>query len=368
MGFAALMIYLFHCVPQFFTGKKLLDSTLLWYLKYGTFFGVDLFFLLSGFGLSYSFEHHPIRSMKGYKRYLIRRLVRIYAVYAPALALIALVDRMPPGKFLSELFLIRQFADELYTRLWFIPAIIVFYAAAPLCYRLYEASGRSEASGARSAIRRRKLFTVIMIILTLFVLFAGRTVIRGDLFSMLTRIPCFLVGFLLGYIARMDADPAGEFQTGRASVRESVCGKQPGSKTVLQDFSAALCVITGIGLVLLLDRGKIPEIIPAEDALFSELVGAGTAILLPEFLDRLRQTSFLRAPGKILMAVLRLFGSISLEFYCVQEWTWSKIKPLQLPHGALLNFCICVVLALFLHWIANGIRRLPRMTQPSGSS
>src|SRR4051812_12700694 len=56
-------------------------------------FGVVVFFVLSGFLISYTIRSHLARSPDyGFREFTIDRVARIYSAYVPAIALVLLVD------------------------------------------------------------------------------------------------------------------------------------------------------------------------------------------------------------------------------------------------------------------------------------
>lgn len=118
------------------------------FLKKATSFGgagVNVFILVSGFGLYLSYLKRPIE----YKDFLKRRLLRVYwpmAVVCLVTSLWMLCQDKPVLiPLLSNLFLFKMFVPELESsmggQMWFISTIIQFYIVWPLIVKLIKCQG-----------------------------------------------------------------------------------------------------------------------------------------------------------------------------------------------------------------------------------
>jgi len=95
-GLAILMVLLLHFVGQT-TATSRYEAAVNWVLSYGLL-GVDLFFVLSGFlitGILYD-----ARDQAGYfRRFYMRRALRIFPLYYGVLAVVFFVLPLVPGVF-----------------------------------------------------------------------------------------------------------------------------------------------------------------------------------------------------------------------------------------------------------------------------
>lgn len=318
MGIAALWIYIFHLVPQI-PVSNLYVSLCAWYIKRAGFIGVDIFLLLSAFGLSHSLSKKPVKDIKSYLVYLKARLLRIYCVYIPVVAVISIVDHWGIIKLLKMLVFIPQFGENIYVFLWFVPCIVLFYLLAPLYWNLY------------SKISQKKLFTLMVILCYLVVLYLLRGVLREDLYAIANRIPVFLLGFSFGY--------SHVFQ-----------------KTMPKwEFAFWMLVLVfGLWRSFHLNQETKPFIIPAENALINVLIAPGLVLFLALVSDLLCKAKI----SSLLEKVFALLGMVSFEFYCIQEWLFGKTEFWEIsPLHYCLNFVCTVAAAVAIHYISKGIKK-----------
>ena len=123
MGFAALWIFYFHTAPMIFQNVHIVNN-IEWYLKRAGYTGVDIFMLLSSYGLYYYFSKRDRIDLIDYFK---SRLKRILPGYILALAVYTFIFGEGFGFFIDRLFFINQFSENMYNFLWFVPCILVFY-------------------------------------------------------------------------------------------------------------------------------------------------------------------------------------------------------------------------------------------------
>jgi peptidoglycan/LPS O-acetylase OafA/YrhL len=104
--------------------------------------GVSLFFVLSGFLITYTYMDRPWQSRREYMKYLLIRLVRIFPVYLLILTVMYCDDGFPSTKqTLLTYTLLHGLSDkwnlEGITQAWSLTVEIGFYITAPLLYFLY---------------------------------------------------------------------------------------------------------------------------------------------------------------------------------------------------------------------------------------
>ena len=182
MGFSAICIVFFHL------WQRLLDPDsplrLLYWLERGIsgmgYFGVDIFFLLSGIGLSYAIGKYSL------KEFWLRRFRRLVV---PVLV-VSLIQWVKEGwtvlYYLFGLSGIGFFIKRHYF-LWFISAITATYLLFPLYWRFFSRS--------RSKPRFTALFAAVWYLCSIPL--AG--VLKPIVFLFLNRVPSFVLGVLLGW-------------------------------------------------------------------------------------------------------------------------------------------------------------------------
>lgn len=180
MGLAILWVIFFHTKIEI---SKLLYPLI--FLKNIGYVGVDLFFLLSGIGLSFSwFKDSKIFSF--YKK----RIIRVIPTYWLFLFLINGVNIINGTLTLPD-FLLKLFGLDffLYGNLetWFIPCIIVCYLAFPLIIKLMIKWGE-----------KKSLFLTSLFFLILS--FSLKSSSFDYLLIFLIRFPVFILGVYVGYL------------------------------------------------------------------------------------------------------------------------------------------------------------------------
>ena len=314
MGFSALLILLFHEWTPVFPDVRILSGTEQ-YLKLTFFFGVDIFFFLSGMGLYHSMKKDPDPL-----RFWRRRFGRIFLPYAVMAYLIGYQNGWSLSELLKALCGYRFYTESIYTLLWFTPAIATVYLVFPLYYRLLRRSGNPT------------LFTAIVMALWLGLTFALRNTLRYDLFGFTSRLPMVILGTYFGWHGTNRPTP----------FRRWMC------------IPLLLMLLAGGYLSYLrLFRGALLLIPHSSFFLPNLLLGLSACLLLACLLERLHTRGWF----------LGFFGRISFELYCVQEWLGSLLMPLLRPRFApvlinLIRFAAIIAAALVLYLANTGVTRL----------
>lgn len=188
MGFAAIMILIYHCCESIFTEKEGLLYTAEHFILRNGYAGVDILFLLSGFGLVYSVNNNTIGD---YYKHRIKRL------FVPVL-LISVVYlffyRWSIEEYILNILGINFYISNIYRFLWFVYAIVTIYLLFPLYYRLYS-----------KTTNKRLTFFISLIVWFIFTkLFENN--IRNDIFGFTNRIPIFLTGVYFGQMSKDGRD------------------------------------------------------------------------------------------------------------------------------------------------------------------
>lgn len=137
MGFSILWIMLFH--SHFSFPAEIPLSDLVNRIKNDGYGGVDILMFLSGFGLYLSLSHNP-KVLPFFKR----RLKRVLPTYIPALLLWQILFTRVSYDFFS-VFLYNLTGISYWTGfvplfVWFMPALVSFYLAAPVFFRILRMS------------------------------------------------------------------------------------------------------------------------------------------------------------------------------------------------------------------------------------
>ena len=187
MGIAIIWIVLFHSnisAPDNFFLR------VLWYLfvSFGGGIGVDIFFILSGFGLFYSvkFIDKEVIS-RNWGGWIVKRMKRIL----PSYLIVAILYYILKGDFclynLCQLnFLVNGIRD-----FWFIPAIVICYLLFPLFYQI----------GKKIGFRNMMIVSTLIVVAVTYALNYFNPIYYSKIEIFLQRIPCFVLGIYWGYLS-----------------------------------------------------------------------------------------------------------------------------------------------------------------------
>lgn len=185
MGVAMLCVLIYHTISMKVTYGSGVVSTIV----SSGYFGVDIFMLLSGLGISYALSKN-----EGLLRFYGKRLLRIYPYYVPMVALYTIVcmltttDCTPDMIFWNCTGIGYWTMTDPYLFNWYIPAILVFYLLAPLVYRVL----RNE--------RFRAVGFALVITAWVAVSFILKDGLKYDRAVALSRFPIFVLGMLIGFL------------------------------------------------------------------------------------------------------------------------------------------------------------------------
>ena len=281
MGISALWIVVYHTWYRMFapeTSPKLLYYMELAVTKLG-YFGVDIFFLLSGIGLSYSIVKHST------KQFLLRRFRRLAYPVLIAAAVKAIMEGWSFPEYLFRASGIGLFIGKDFF-LWFISAITATYLLFPLYWRFFSRS--------RSKLRFTALFIIAW--------YLGSVLLDGVIPSkvallLMPRVQPFVLGVFFGWAQQNGGLKMSRRVFNIAAVLSAAAGTALGW----------LNTIHSVGFFRLQPNGFIPGI----------LVAFGFTVLLAEL------SGLLDRAGRATRGVNGFFGfygRISLEIYCVQEF------------------------------------------------
>lgn len=320
MGAAALCIMVFHVWQSVFENVFILNKAEHFIQRIG-FCGVDIFFFLSGFGLYYALKKENLIT------YYWNRLRRILIPPALYIAIRCFLDGWTIKYGALSLFGFYFYTKNIYTFLWFIPAIITMYVWFPLYNAIFEK--------ARNKFYFLADFMIIWLIFSMFV----KDIMREDLFGFTNRIPVFVIGAFFGW--------------SKGYVRNTISC----SYKVFMGFVFALGVFLAwetnyndLFLVVQVSNCCIPNI----------LMTLSGVTLLVCVLENASHISRLKS-------VLRFLGSITLELYCLQEWMrgmWLNRLMDAISYPIIVNvilFSAIIISAYVMHlavvFINNSIER-----------
>ena len=130
MGFAALTIVYFHEWQYLFLWNDTLARAEDVFHR-SIIFGPDLFFLMSGIGLTFAMRKHKLLPFWG------GRLKRLAIPTLVAALCMALTWHWSIADYIKNVTGWNFYAHSIYSFLWFIPAIMTLYLVFPLYWRFY---------------------------------------------------------------------------------------------------------------------------------------------------------------------------------------------------------------------------------------
>lgn len=318
MGVAAILIFIFHVWVTVVQDYEML-AVIEGFVKRTGFVGVDMFFFVSGIGLFYAIQKHRITT------FYLRRIKRTYIPFI----ITALIMWLVNSKWFDVCWSIDEFLGKvtgydflfvnIYSMLWFVPAILILYLCFPLYYYLFDKAPS------------KYQFTIVALVIWLFLTLSLETIIRGDMYGFTNRILVFILGVLTGWM-----------------IQEQ--------KLVFTKLSWCLCVAIWIlGLYLSYKtnyQGYFLVVNVSNCCIPNLLMATSGSCMLAKifyFLD-----IHVKLIGKCLIKIIDFFGMISLEFYCVQEWIGgllvAKLVGMGGYHPLIINMIVflCVILAALL--------------------
>lgn len=314
MGFAALWVMLYHEWISLFGGSVLGYAER--FITGMGYYGVDIFFFLSGMGLVFAIGKYPL------KEFYKRRFVRVLIPYLIAVTVCWFTRQWSPAFYFKTLVGYNFWAVDIYTVLWFIYAIMTVYLLFPLYYALLR------------RFSRKGLFTALALVVWVLLSAALGSILRTDLYGFLNRVPIFLTGVLAGEWAKE-------------------------KKQILFGWKhlaiSIFALLLGVVFFFLTYYRKMPLIVPLpECGLPSYLVALSGTCILAQTLSWL--DDHWKSMGLLANRTLKFFGAMSLELYCMQDITLGAIKIAMADRFPsiiinLVNFWVITVAAMGLRWL-----------------
>lgn len=318
MGLAMIFVMLFHVwLPK--------SNPMYGLVRCGNV-GVDIFLLLSGIGLWYSWTKNP-----SLKQFYVRRYRRVYPAWLLMAALFYIPNYLdaPGGGYSPDVpnLVLNILVNWSFWRVddltfWFIPAIMMLYTVAPFYMMLIER---------HPVYRWMPVAAVLVAVMVQYWPPLHGAV--GHLEIFFSRIPIFLIGVNMGQWVkeRRTLEPAAVWLL-----------------LLLFVMSLTMCVEFEQSW-----RGRFPLFI--ERMVYIPLT-VSSCLLLPRLL-RVMPSAVNRA--------LRFVGTVSLELYLIHiQFVLVYIRPLKL--GYCLTALLMILCSLPLAWILHKITA-PRHSVPKGN-
>ena len=291
MGFAALNILLFHTWCKIFENTKL--GFIEKIIKGISFYGVDIFFFLSGLGMFFSIQSHSIL------RFYYQRFRRLAIPVLISALLRYVTEGWTIWQLLGNISGVNFYLKHINCFLWFIPAIMTLYLIFPIYYKFFSLSSNKTA------------FTMYILILWLLASIILMDTLRIDLYALTNRIPIFCVGCLMGYLS----------QQRTYTFNKSIW------------ILLVLTLILGLYLSYLTNFQNMPLLVPVPNSFMPNfLITVSLCFLIPICLELLCTLPILKLIGSALVHFYAFFGIISLELYCIQEWLFALMSPWLFQH------------------------------------
>lgn len=320
MGFATLWILMFHVyMPVLGRYDRLLAIES--FIKRIGFCGVDIFLIASGIGLVHAIEKYDIWTF--YKR----RFLHVYPPFLFAGCGIAFFRKWELKVLFEKVLFIQFFRDNIFSYLWYVPAILLFYLCFPLYYKLFKQA------------RNKSIFVCLSLgIWLMFSILLGG-IMRSDFYGITNRIPVFIVGILVGWLIHNKV--------------EIVVG--------LKHWLLAIVVlIVGLVLAYLTNMKDMYLLVPTSNCCIPNFCMATSIyFLLSNILDILDRK--LQRIGNLVIKFLSFYGCYSLSIYCIQEYLNTDfMKNPPSNNSIVLNMLllICITCAgIGLHFFCELVKK-----------
>ena len=182
LGIATIMLMLFHSYRlSFNTGFVLLDNILTYIKSIGNI-GVELFLMMSGLGLYYSFKRNS-----NVKDFYKKRIVRIVPELLITSSIIFYLFKITPlSYYLENVFLISFFTRGVRT-FWYFDLILILYLFYPLLHKLVD--------------NKKGIYVILVILVMNGLIHFFDYDLYHNIEIALTRIPSFIVGIYFGKLS-----------------------------------------------------------------------------------------------------------------------------------------------------------------------
>lgn len=342
MGLAALFVFYFHTHACYLMDIGFLG---VWeaYFRRVLFFGVDMFMLISGFGVVHSLKKN------GITRFYINRLKRIYPSVIAVCIIMGMVDHWSIIEFFKRASGYTYFTMPGFF-LWYFPAITILYFLSPLFNKILDKFNNSS------------IFIctfVIWYIIGLNLIDRQTPLSIWDFYGLLNRVPIYILGMYLGkiYVKIQEQDSGVNLKLSTEGFSKIEVMLWIGIAS-LGGFFAYVACMEGLWMVVPNSMCFLP----------SGMQAISCCVLLPVILEWLgNKGQISKGIVRVVMKVLEYFGIISFEFYLVQEWICGKLLSIVCIEGRLnsikfnvICFFISAVCGSSLFYIIELVKRVAK--------
>lgn len=325
MCFSALLVVFFHewiCIFD----KVPVISDIEDYIKGIGYLAVDIFFFLSGIGLTYSVNKSTLLEYY-YKR--MKRLILPFVIVG--------VFRMitEPWDFITFLKCIsgfRYLRSSIYCHLWFVPSIAIVYIVFPFYNRILK------------RIDKPILVTGITLMVWLVFSILFRNTERFDVYLFTNRIPIILIGIMYGYLSQHPKDYS----------------KKLFEYTTVHWILCVLSILAGGYLCYRYLNYGFEFLFPKADCCIPTfLLTVGLVPVLAVVFSLIKSGSVRKC--------FEYIGQMTLEMYCIHEWLGLQLVPFLKNHmsdlwvNIVLFICILIatwLLYIFVKFVWKGVELL----------
>ena len=312
MGIAIISILIFHYTEDCQIAKYHYEGLIKIYKACVGSSGVDIFLLLSGLGLYYSFKKNS-NTKEFYKKRFIRVLIPYFLVATPAILINSLaIQNTGIVSALKELSFISLFTEGK-VWFWYIFFICVCYLIFPYIFKVFDTS-KDEITDHQRLIT---LFSFITLICLMLSLYCKPLFSRTQIFTL--RFFPFIAGVLIG-----------KYSYQKKEIK-------------LTHILLALC---GLGCVIFVRNHNVMITRYALFILNSCLLFLGIIIF-----DKLSNLKI----HPIISKIGEWFGKYSLEIYLVHVALRKFFKELGYPTHLIKNEIVFIILSLVVSLVLNKV-------------
>lgn len=281
MAFSAMQIMIFHLWVYIFRGNELEI-----FLRQTAFVGVDIFFFLSAFSLG-------SREIAGYKSFMSNRFKAVYLKFFIFAVVAYIYKKWSLGYFFQVITGIDLIKKGGGAFLWFLPAIMVFYAIFPLIQR---------------CDRKNRIVTFLTMIGIWLVAGLVLTMQKkcGQIFIFWNRIPIFMLGYYCAAFEKVRV-LFGEQADNSENVREGACKERSGNTASINTIRGIIGVIlTVTGFIMAYFFAyKLRLQVPVKDMFYITVIPVSVGlVLLVGMIPEIK--------------AIQVIGAATLEIYAVQ--------------------------------------------------
>ena len=353
MGLQILLIIIFHFVEDCRLYDVRYDGIIYLFDRYIHSSGVDIFLMLSGLGLYFSWKRRPEKKAFYYRRF-VRILLPYMIVAIPAwLWLDIFYEHSGAISFVRDISFVSFFFEEK-RWFWYILMACACYWIFPWVFEIVE-SAKNRGGEALSVMGLCTFSTVFLMMLQLY---------HKDLYSgisiAVSRFPAFFIGVWLGKAAwEKRTMPYSRVWAVFAGAVLTAWPFKFAGRTIFGVYAAAflnfaMCLVF-VAIAARLTQGCAAAGLTLPDEAVAEMTARGGGSGNDQ--KPSRRAAFAAACIRVITGALGWFGKYTLELYLVHVAVRKVMKAMGLYTYRLsweaLMVLISVILAVLLGWIST---------------